>query len=323
MIFLNQRIFEKKIRYTGRLADATGLSPSTPIYFKGFKIGTVKDFHLTVDNYIAADLEIFKEYKDRLVTNSALWKGLNPVTNASSLELLQGIGSVDLLPEGAIIPAIDVPEGRQLLNEQKVKQSGDPLSTLLANLQTFTENLTADSIQNRGPIFRAVNNFAVASQDLKEIASKLNYITDALLEDKNPSKGTLFRILNNVADLTSDLKTTNSMIKNTILHTDSLLIAYKSPDSLGIRMIDPGGEKIINPIRQSLAGFNRLLPELEKFTMYMNNKTSDITVLLDDVRVTLQEAQSTFESLNKLLGNEKVANKKAGGITPLRPLPKD
>ena len=55
----------------------------------------------------------------------------------------------------------------------------------------------------------------------------------------------------------------------------------------------------------------------------MNNKTSDITVLLDDVRVTLLEAQSTFESLNKLLGNERIVPKKAVGITPQRPVPKD
>ena len=323
MIFLNKRVFEKKIKFTGRLADATGLSLSTPIYFKGFKIGTVKDFHLTPDNYIEADLEIYKEYRDRVVNNSALWKGLNPVTNTSSLELLQGIGSVGVLSEGSLLPAIDVPDGRRLLMEGRVKQSGDPLSTLLANLQSFTENITSDSVENKGPIFRAVNNFAAASQDLKEIAGKLNYITDALLEDNNPSKGTLFRILNNIAELTADLKTTNNMVKNTLLNTNSLIAAYKSPDSLGIRMIDPTGERIFNPMRESLLGFNRLLPELEKFTLYMNNKTSDITVLLDDVRVILQEAQITFESLNKLLGNENVVQKRAVGISPQRPKPKE
>ncbi|MBI2417775.1 MAG: MCE family protein, partial [Ignavibacteriales bacterium] len=299
-IVISKKFFEKKIVYKAKLADANGLGPSTPIYFKGFKIGTIKEFHLTEQNYIEATLEIFTEYKEKIVYNSALWKGLNPVTNASSLEFLQGLDNNVPLPEGSIIPAIDVPEGQRLLLLKKVKQSGDPLSTLLANLQTFTEGLTADTLQNKGAIFKALNNFITVSEDVKEISERLNYITGALIDENIPNKGPLFKILNNTADLTGELKKTDQMIKQTILRADSLLTAYQNPDSLGLRLIDPTGEKLINPIRQTIAGFNTLLPKFEYFMGYMNNRTGDITVILEDLKTTLRQAQTTFDAINKL-----------------------
>ncbi len=321
MIVVNSRYFEKKSRFKAKLADANGLTASTPIFFKGYKIGTVKDFKLTPANYIEAELEIFNEYRDKIVENSAFWKGLNPVTNTSGLEFLQGIGSTTKLPEGAMIPAIDVPEGKVLLAEKKVVQAGDPLSILLANMQTFTETLTADTITNKGPIFKTINNIALASNDLQEIALKLNKITSALLSDHNSDQGTVFRVLNNVATLTEDLKSTNVLAKTAMLRADTLLRNYQNPDSLALRMIDPTGEKLINPMRQTILGFNALIPQLDKLTTYMNSKTSDMTILLDELRTTLHEAQATFESANKLFGNSPAGNAKFKSVSPLRPKP--
>lgn len=321
LIALHSRMFETKALYKAKLADATGLAASTPIYFKGFKIGAVKEFRLTPGNFIEADLEIYKEYRDRIFVNSAIWKGLNPVTNSSSLEFLQGIGSTELMPEGSTIPAIDVPEGKRLLLANKVKQAGDPLSTLLANLGTFAESITSDSVENKGPIFRSVNNFAVISEDLKNITKKMEYLTTALIDDKTPKQGSLLKIMSNVVELTESFKTTNKMLQSTLKQTDTLLTVYKVPDSLGIRMIDPTGEKIINPMRQTIVGFNALLPQLQQITQYVNSKTSDMTVLLEEVKVTLQQAQDTFDAMNKLLGNDSAIKNRAKTASPARPRP--
>lgn len=299
-IVVSKKFFEKKIVYRAKLADANGLGPSTPIYFKGFKIGTIKEFHLTDKNYIEATLEIYTEYKDKIVYNSALWKGLNPVTNASSLEFLQGLDNNVPLPEGAVIPAIDVEEGQRLLMMKKVKQSGDPLSTMLANLQTFTDALTADTLQNKGPIFRALNNFMQVSEDVKDIAARMNELTAALMQNDAPSNGPLMKIVNNTADLTAELKKTDQMVKKTLARADTLLMAYQKPDSLGLKMIDPTGERLINPLRQTIVGFNELIPKLQFFMSYMNNRTGDITVVLEDLKTTLRQAQTTFDAINKI-----------------------
>ena len=303
-VIINKKYFESKAHFKAKLADANGLGLSTPIYFKGFKIGTITDFRLTDENFIEADLEIYKEYRNKIVNNSALWKGLNPVTNASTLEFLQGNEAKFLLPEGSVIPAVDVPEGIKLLAENKVKKAGDPLSTLLANLQSFTENLTADSVQNKGAFFRTLNNLSIASEDMKQISEKVNALAGSLLKDKNPDDGTLFRLLNNAADLSEDFKSTSQMLKQTLRRADTLLIAFKNPDSLGVRMIDPTGEKIINPLRQTIAGFNSLIPQLDNFTQYMNSRTSDLSIILDDLKTMLRQAQITFDAINKITGAE-------------------
>lgn len=299
-IVISKKFFEKKIVYKATLADANGLGPSTPIYFKGFKIGTIKEFHLTDQNFIEATLEIYTEYKDKIVYNSALWKGLNPVTNSSSLEFLQGLDNNVPLPEGSVIPAIDMPEGQRLLALRKVKQSGDPLSTLLANLQTFAEGITADTLENKSAIFRAINNLVLVSEDVREISQRVNFITAAMIEENPSSKGPLFKIMNNTADLTEELKKTDFLIKKTILRADTLLMAYQKPDSLALKLIDPTGEKLINPIRQTIAGFNALIPQFEYFMGYMNNRTGDITVILEDLKTTLRQAQTTFDAINKI-----------------------
>jgi ABC-type transporter Mla subunit MlaD len=300
-VVMNKKYFETKIHYKAKLADANGLSVSTPIYFKGFKIGEITDFRLTTDNYIEADLVIYKEYKNKIVYNSALWKGLNPVTNTGTIEFLQGIGSTNLLPEYSTLPAVDVPEGRSLLLENRIKKSGDPLSVLMENMESFTENLTADTIQNKSAIFRMLNNFASASEDLKQVSQKINTLTTAMLKDKNPQDGALFRLINNGADLTEEFKTTNQMLKKTLARTDTLLTAYKNPDGLALRMIDPKGDLFVNPLRQTIAGFSAMVPRLDSLATYMNSKAPDMTTILDDLRITLKQAQATFDALNRFL----------------------
>lgn len=299
-IIVNKKYFETKISYRAKFADANGLGPSTTIYFKGFKIGAIREFHLTGENYIEATVEIYKEYKDRIVVNSALWKGLNPVTNTSSIEFLPGVNSFTQLPPGSLLPAVDVPEGRALLDEKKVRQFGDPLSTLLANLQTFADNLTSDSITNRGPLFRAIQNFASVSEDLKGMSKSLTSLISALTNEKNPDNGTIVRIADNMLQLTDDLKKIEKQAATVLSRADTLLVAYKNPDSLGIRMLDPTGQRIMNPLRETILGVNSMLPKLEQLMTYANTKTSDLTILLEELKITLRQAQVTFDALNQL-----------------------
>jgi ABC-type transporter Mla subunit MlaD len=315
LVVMNKKYFETKLHYKAKLADANGLSVSTPIYFKGFKIGEITEFRLTPDNYIEADLVIYREYKDKVVYNSALWKGLNPVTNTGTIEFLQGQGSNSILPENSTLPAVDVPEGRSLLLENKVKKSGDPLSVLMENMESFTENLTADTIQSKSAIFRMINNFASASEDLKQVSQKVNALTTALLKDKNPQDGALFRLINNGADLTEEFKTTNQMLKKTLAQADSMLAVYKKPDGLALRMIDPKGDLFVNPLRQTISGFNAMIPRLDSLTTYMNSKSTDMTTILDDMKITLKQAQATFDALNRFLRIED------GQLKNLKPTP--
>lgn len=297
-IIIQTKMFETRVVFKAKFADANGLSSTSPVNFKGFKIGNIRNFELSKDNYVIAEFEVFKEYADKIVVNSAFYKGVNPVTNTSVIEFLQGDEVTIPLSPGSLIPAIDVPEGRQLLAENKVTKSGDLITSLLLNLQEFTDALNSDNNPDKGAIFRAMVNLADASEDLKVIAGEMNQFTAALSKDGNSSDGAIFRAINNVADLTQEVKEISDVLKNSVYRIDTLLAQYQNPDGLAQRMIDPTGEQIFNPVSQSINEVNKLLPQVEHFVKFMNSQTTDITYMLEDLKTVLKQVQVTFETVN-------------------------
>jgi hypothetical protein len=78
------------------------------------------------------------------------------------------------------------------------------------------------------------------------------------------------------------------------------MMVYQKPDSLALKMIDPTGEQLIAPIKKMIGEFNNLTPKLDYFITYMNMKTTDLTIILDDVKTTLRQAQAMFDTFNQL-----------------------
>ncbi|MFC2146375.1 MlaD family protein, partial [Acidobacteriota bacterium] len=116
VISVSKKTFVKTHVFKTLLSDAAGLSTSTPLSFKGYEIGRVKKFLLDKDNNIDVDLAVYKEFREKIVKGSAIYRLNNPITGETSLVLLQprgpypasvfgGIGSV--LPEGEYIPSLD------------------------------------------------------------------------------------------------------------------------------------------------------------------------------------------------------------------------
>lgn len=297
-IIIQTKMFQPRVVFKAKFADANGLSSISPVNFKGFKIGNIRNYELSADNYVIAEFEVFDEYIDKIVINSAFYKGVNPVTNTSVIEFLQGSDIQRPLPAGSLIPAIDVPEGKKLLAENKVTKSGDLITSLLLNLQEFTDALNSDNNPEKGAIFRAMVNLADASEDLKVIAVEMNNFTAALTKDGNSGDGAIFRAINNVADLTQEVRGISDVLKSSVFRIDSLLAQYQNPDGLAQRMIDPTGEQIFKPVSQSINEMNRLLPQVEHFLKFMNSQTSDITYMLEDLKTVLKQVQVTFETVN-------------------------
>lgn len=297
-IVFQNKLLSTRVVYIAKFADANGLSATSPVNFKGFKIGNIVNYKLSDDNYVIAEFEVFEEYADKIKVNSALYKGVNPVTNTSVIEFLQGNSSREVLKPGSLIPAIDIPEGKALLSENKVTKSGDLVTSLLQNLQIFTDALNSDNNPERGAIFRALVNFADASQDMKVIAERMNEFTTALGKDGNTGDGAIFRAINNVADLTQEVKEISGVLKSSVFKIDSLLAQYKNPDGLAQRMIDPTGEQIFKPMGTMLNEVNNLLPQVEAFVKFMNTQSSDMTVMIEDLKVVLKQVQLTFETVN-------------------------
>jgi ABC-type transporter Mla subunit MlaD len=297
-LLINQKFFERKYIYKAKFLDAIGLSQNSPVYYKGFKIGNISNFSLGEDNYINADFEVYSEYKNKIIANSALYKSVNVITQVSTIEFLPSVEDGGVSVEGTLIPAIDVPEGKLLLAQNRVKKIGDPLNSILINLEGLVENLKKDNNPNEGALFRALVNLADAAEQLKKLSDNINRDLDKL-SSKESENGALYQVVVNLNDITRDLKTTTHLTNQILKKTDLAISNYAKPDSLGIKLIDPTGENIVKPLKQTFSQLNEILPKVQSFTEYLNAQTTDITLVIDDLKTVLRQVQQTFESLNK------------------------
>jgi ABC-type transporter Mla subunit MlaD len=100
VISVSKKTFVKTHEFRTLLSDATGLSTGTPLSFKGYKIGRVKKFLLDKNNNIDVELGVYKEYREKIVRDSAIYRLNNPITGKTSLVLLQAINNNPLLRGG-------------------------------------------------------------------------------------------------------------------------------------------------------------------------------------------------------------------------------
>lgn len=297
-VLIDKRIFEAKVYYTAKFADANGLSANSPVYFKGFQIGRITEFNLDNDNNIRAVFEVFEDYKNLIVENSALYKAVNPVTSASSIEFLQGLGTKRVLPEMSVIPSIAIIEGKRLLESNKVRKSGDLLSSLIYNLERLSENINKDKNYEEGALVRAIVNMADAAEKMNLLLDDAKYLTENFRKDHNPQAGTIFRLMNNLAELSDRAMVAEKNLNLILKRADTLLAVYSKPDSLAIRMLDPTGEMVIKPLRTLLSGTQDLLPELQSLTKFVSDQKGEILYLMKELRITLEEMKYTFETIN-------------------------
>lgn len=311
-LFLHEKAFEKKYSFRAKFEDATGFSASTPVYFKGFKIGLITNFVLTDDNYILADFMVYEEFKQKIIKNSALFKSINPITSSSTVEFLQGPENLSPLPEGSLIPAIDIPEGEKLLARNMVKKTGDPLNTVIYNLATFSENINKDNNVDKGAFFRALVNMADAAEGMKKITDNLNADFESISAPDKSGKRPFASLVLNAARISDSLRVMTGLVNRSLTKLDTVLTAYGKPEGLVTKMIDPDGKQIMEPIKKTISTLNDVLPKLEKFSDFLVTQQGQFLSILKQLVETLDEVQVTFETINAspLIGNPKSERKK-------------
>lgn len=291
VVAASKRIFDKKYYFTTQFVDATGLSSSTKLYFKGYEIGKLKKFTLNIKNQIDAELVVYKEFRDKIVENSAIFKATNPVTGKSTMEFLQGPDWNKVLAEGEYIPSLDTPEGKKLLKEGLIKRSGDMMESVLKNVDQLLYNLTQDNNPDQGALSRMLYNLANMTEKMDVSLGEVNALLASFQKDNNPEDGAMFRILSNVADLTDDFKGTAAQL-------DEMLSNYKDPDGLVVKLIDPDKENLIFPMRDMLLSLNENLTSMNKILEFLYQQMPEFADILAKSKVTLQTAQKTLEAVN-------------------------
>lgn len=282
VISVSKKAFVKTHRFKTLLSDAVGLSTSTPLSFKGYEIGRVKRFLLDKNNNIDVELGVYKEYREKIVRGSAIYRLNNPITGETSLVLLQprgpypasvfgGIGSV--LPEGEYIPSLDMDDGQKLLEENVIEKSGETVSLMFDEARGFVTNLRNEFKLKKDTFRVFFENLHGVSESLarnKELFDHLQLLLD-------PVNGPVFQTLDQFSEISKKLDKTVSQL-------NEIMENYKDPEGLMTKLFQVNQQQL----NQTLENLNKNLVALHQALISLKESSPLIADLLDKSRKALQ-----------------------------------
>ncbi|MCK9584841.1 MAG: hypothetical protein M0R69_08050 [Candidatus Cloacimonetes bacterium] len=316
-IAIRQNMFEKRFYYSSSLENAIGISAQTALLYKGFEIGRVSNFELGEDGSIHVDFYVRKRYKPLMVEASVIYRTTIPITNKTTLEYFMAPSKQKPLPEGGYIVSTDFAQGRALLREYSPKSS-DPIGTIVENLEALTTELNKDDNADKGALMRIL----VSAADLSEKADltldllndnlrEMKFLTSNLNKDHNPDAGVILRIVNNLADISQSIAGQTDDLERLIASANTAAENYAYPDSLIIKMLDPSGKALMQPLSTSLYALSGSLQETEKILGSLSRANPELLLIINNLNETLNEANKTLQALN----NNPLLR---GGIVPSR-----
>jgi phospholipid/cholesterol/gamma-HCH transport system substrate-binding protein len=305
VVSLRQKVFERKIDYNTRLSDATGLSTQTQLLFKGFEIGRVKSFSLNDDGWISVQLKIYQKYKSLFHTGSVINRLTSPITNKTQLEFIQNNKNNHLIAENSLIISTDLPEGLKIYKELNTGKSSDMVTSIMANLDRLVQELGKDNNADKGSLFRFMYHLANVTTEAESSIKEVNQLlkeagsfTSNLNKDNNADKGAVFRILYNAAETSDKVEAEMSQVDMLLKTLNKAAKEYESPDSLIIRMIDPTGENLLNPVKDLIKSLGLNLSETQELLKYLNRQKPEMTTMLNQINSSMEKARKTLDALN-------------------------
>lgn len=316
LIAIRQNLFEKKYTYFTTLQNSIGVSTQTAVVYKGFEIGRVRRFQLTRNGNISVEFYVLKKYHQTMVQNSVMFRSTNPLTNKTTLEYLPDPQSKTPLPDGSTIPSTDFSQGRELVRKLGLTGS-DPIAAIIENLTMLSTEFTRDNNADKGALMRTINNVANATDQVDELLAlvqqslrEMNTFAENLNRDNNPDAGAVFRTINNLADISDTVNRQMGQMQTLLATTNRLLQNYEKPDSLIVKMLDPGGKQIFAPLSSTLTSLALSMESGLKLIKTMESNSPEINSLLHTLVETMSNAGKTLEALN----NNPLLR---GGITPV------
>jgi phospholipid/cholesterol/gamma-HCH transport system substrate-binding protein len=280
-IGISRKLFIKTYRFKTVLSDAAGLSTSTPLSFKGYKIGRVKRFVLNTDNNIDVELAVYREFRERIVPGAAIYRLNNPITGETSLVLLlpkhplAGPGSEASLPlpEDSSLPSLDMEEGQKLVEDNIIEKSGDTVALMFDEARVFVSNLRTE-FKLKKDIFKT---FFENIHGVSESLARNQVFFDHLNQLLDPDKGPVFSTMNRFAEISKRLEAAVDQL-------NEIMGNYKKPEGLMVKMLQLNqGE-----LNQAVENLNRNLVALGDLLKSLKENSPLIAELLDKSRKTLQ-----------------------------------
>lgn len=263
--------------YYGVFTKVDGLTDASPIYYHGFKVGSVRD--IVIDQSMG----------DRFIVTFALNKELklpkNSVAQIYSLDLLgskgvqfiQGTSPDYLMPDDTLSTSVMADITDQLSTsvlplKEKTERLISRFDSVLAQVGTLFDK---NNVQN---LSMAIENFTASMNHVEQLTANLAHYTgpegnlnkttqklDSLLTKLNDQGQYIDTTMQSLSAVTSDLRKaqlneTILALKSTLQQTDSMMQSInQSKGSLGLLIND---KDLYHSLAESSANLNRLLMDV-------------------------------------------------------------
>jgi len=273
----SQRWFAKDVSFTTVFPSAGGLSKNMAVQYKGFTIGSVKDFHLTPDNNVEVIFSINEEYSNRVKRGSVVELQVSPIGLGNQFLFYAGKGQV--LGEGAFIPPFGSAQARELIRQGLTEevQRDDSISVLLSRISSIMGQL--DEALGEGTedteIGKMIGSLNKTLAGVEALPHSVDNTINTLDNTINGIRLQLNPILANLNALTGELNDPNGLIY-TVLDTD---------------------KDFYTNLVKILVSVTSLIDGLDKTVAFIPSQLPQVAGLLMDLRVTMKTAEDVLIAL--------------------------
>jgi phospholipid/cholesterol/gamma-HCH transport system substrate-binding protein len=266
----SQRWFAKDVAFSTVFPSAGGLSKNMAVQYKGFTIGSVKDFHLTDDDNVEVIFSIQEEYRDRVKRGSVVELQVSPIGLGNQFQFYAGKG--DALEEGAFIPPLGSAQARELMRQGLTEevQRDDSISVLMSRINSILGEL--DEALGEGT-------------DATEIGSIIGSLSKTLAGVET--------IPNSVDNTINDIR---RQLNPILANLNALTAELNDPDGLIYTVLDTDKDFYTNLVN-ILVSVTSMLDSLDRTISFVPSQLPQVAGLLMDLRVTMKSAEDVLIAL--------------------------
>ena len=266
MLGTSQRWFKKDVEYKTYFSSAQGLSTNMAIKFKGFTIGNVKKISLAKDDRVEVIFIIHEEYTKKVTEGSLVEVQVSPIGLGNNFIFHPGKGTIPI-PEKSEIYEINSIEGKKLINKKlsAKAESTDSIAAIMGQVQLLLENLNGALGVQEG-------------EDATAISKIISNIEEA------------------TAGITPLLASLSDQIAPILKDIESITKEAQSPSGTVMSILDRQGP-LYSGIEETISSIVGTIGSLEKTAEFIPEQLPQISVLVNQVSVTLTEVQKVLSGI--------------------------
>ena len=307
MLGRSQRWFAKDVSFNTILPTAGGLSKNMAVQYRGFTIGSVKDFYLTDTDDVEVIFIVHEEYHNRITKGSMVEMMISPVGLGN--QFLFHSGSGEVLAEGSFVPVVGSAQARELVRQGLAVEPRHDDSILLLM------NRASASLDELARILVQVDAAFGEGNDDTRIGKIIASLEKTLIEAE-PLPHTVDSAVNDAMRMLDELV---AELKPIMTNVNGILTELNQPDGLLYTVLDTDQDVYINLVK-SLKSVSGILDGLDRTVDFIPGQLPQLAGLISDLRVTLKTAEDVLVALtnNPLLkkGIPEKVESQSGGMSP-------